>query len=285
MEKRTWSSARFHEATQPTLDDMDLDSFEKPPEYFWVKVQIPDESPNSYYGDAWIAHDKVLPVRRTSLPGMLRVPNFIEGVPSKYWDLDIPEEWCTPAMKESIEMDDVSSYDEVPEDSPWALYDFIRSLPQPLFWKDVLREIRKAFPDWSLQKIYDAADAASKTHPDLEGLLGVIPTFMKDEGIPEEEIPHRDWLAELDESVEVENVDDCEAPSQPLIAMSCGVCGAPLDAEGNYIENIPEGYDPDAYEHTYCPDCGNKEREEHRFQVTHEMALDAGDPSLEGTWW
>jgi DNA-directed RNA polymerase subunit RPC12/RpoP len=45
------------------------------------------------------------------------------------------------------------------------------------------------------------------------------------------------------------------------IAFSCGQCGAPLDSEGNYIDLVPEDYNPSAYEHNWCTDCGSRELE------------------------
>jgi hypothetical protein len=69
-------------------------------------------------------------------------------------------------------------------------------------------------------------------------------------------------------------VNDCQ------IAFSCGFCGAPLNADKDQIDT-PEGYDPNDYQHDACGKC-QAEQNEPRY-VTREMALDAGDPSLEGS--
>jgi hypothetical protein len=65
------------------------------------------------------------------------------------------------------------------------------------------------------------------------------------------------------------------------ISFSCGYCGAPCDQFGKQLD-IPTGYDPNAYRHDVCVPCGNDQREPQRMRVTHEMAMDAQDPSLEG---
>lgn len=71
------------------------------------------------------------------------------------------------------------------------------------------------------------------------------------------------------------------------IVKSCGYCGRPLDAKGNDVDEIPEGYDPDKYEHEICISCGTglMEQENERMRITHEMAMDAQDPSMEGQLW
>ena len=72
-----------------------------------------------------------------------------------------------------------------------------------------------------------------------------------------------------------------EAQERKKVAYSCGCCGAPLNADKEQVA-APEGYDPDDYPHDACYQC-MVEEEEPRMRVTREMALDAGDPSLEGT--
>jgi len=65
---------------------------------------------------------------------------------------------------------------------------------------------------------------------------------------------------------------------------SCGMCGHPCKEDGTLLE-IPKVYNPDLHEHTYCIDCHNAELEKERMIVTHEMAMDAEMPELEGTVW
>lgn len=86
------------------------------------------------------------------------------------------------------------------------------------------------------------------------------------------------------ESVEEDEGDVSDFPepkTNPIIA-HCGICGAPIGANGPIID-IPADYDPDDYPRDdICDDC--LRQQEHHY-VTHEMALDAGDPDLEGTEW
>lgn len=65
------------------------------------------------------------------------------------------------------------------------------------------------------------------------------------------------------------------------IAFSCGFCGAPLNADKGQVD-APDGYDPNDYQHDACGRCMMEHTEPRRL-ITREMALDACDPSLEGT--
>lgn len=68
-----------------------------------------------------------------------------------------------------------------------------------------------------------------------------------------------------------------------MIVKSCGYCGSPIDENGRDVWPVPDGYDPDKYPHDVCVGCANQEQEHHEeYLITHEMALDAGDPDLEG---
>lgn len=71
-----------------------------------------------------------------------------------------------------------------------------------------------------------------------------------------------------------------------MIKYSCGFCGVPLDENINIIDKIPENYNPNDYEHDVCIDCRMQEEDDgsDMYQVTREMAIDAGDRSLEGQW-
>jgi hypothetical protein len=68
------------------------------------------------------------------------------------------------------------------------------------------------------------------------------------------------------------------------IVYSCGFCGAPLNADKDQVD-APDGYDPNAYPHDACGRCQAEHEGRERMTVTREMALDAGDPSLEGSIW
>lgn len=67
-----------------------------------------------------------------------------------------------------------------------------------------------------------------------------------------------------------------------MIAFSCGFCGAPLDENRKPIWPVPAGYNPDDYIHDACGPCAES-NDRPPMRVTREMALDAGDPDLEGT--
>jgi hypothetical protein len=66
---------------------------------------------------------------------------------------------------------------------------------------------------------------------------------------------------------------------ETIIRYSCGYCGVPMTKDHDMLE-APEGYDPCNYEHSVCQSCYNDEP--CRNRVTRDMAIDAGDPSLEG---
>jgi hypothetical protein len=70
-----------------------------------------------------------------------------------------------------------------------------------------------------------------------------------------------------------------------MIKYSCGYCGQPLDEDDHDVIDIPDDYDPNKYPHSVCGSCNYEQSmEAQRMRVTREMALDAGDPSLEGEW-
>lgn len=61
---------------------------------------------------------------------------------------------------------------------------------------------------------------------------------------------------------------------------SCGMCGVLVHADGTIVQ-IPENYNPNDYDHTWCDECGNQENIRQQV-VTKEMAIDAGMPEIEG---
>lgn len=69
-----------------------------------------------------------------------------------------------------------------------------------------------------------------------------------------------------------------------MIKYSCGFCGIPLDENKDVIDEIPLNYNPNDYEHDACVYCMNSEESNRMHQITKEMAIDAGDLSLEGQW-
>lgn len=72
----------------------------------------------------------------------------------------------------------------------------------------------------------------------------------------------------------------------------CGWCGTPTDSKGEPLSgeafkkavNIIETYGDyrTHKEHGYC--CIHEQMEPQRMRVTRDMAIDAGDPSMEGEW-
>ena len=66
----------------------------------------------------------------------------------------------------------------------------------------------------------------------------------------------------------------------------CGWCGQPTDKDGQVLplETIKAmNVDWDKAEQTHG-DCCRQEHETSRMQVTREMAMDAGEPDMEGMW-
>lgn len=65
----------------------------------------------------------------------------------------------------------------------------------------------------------------------------------------------------------------------------CPLCGAPVDNDGKGFKNIPAWYNPEGFpEGKPHPAClARYEAENASRIVTHDMALDAGIPELEGT--
>lgn len=71
----------------------------------------------------------------------------------------------------------------------------------------------------------------------------------------------------------------------------CGWCGHPTNEKGQTLQgndfkkavNIIEKYGDGRTEKTHG-DCCVREQTENRMQVTRDMAIDAGDPNLEGQW-
>jgi hypothetical protein len=72
----------------------------------------------------------------------------------------------------------------------------------------------------------------------------------------------------------------------------CGWCGHPTDQDGDPIQLDPGAYlrahadvDEVLVDGACCPGGDQQGAPEHtRIQVTREMAIDAGDRSLEGMW-
>jgi hypothetical protein len=69
----------------------------------------------------------------------------------------------------------------------------------------------------------------------------------------------------------------------------CGHCGIPTDTKGKPLEDkrfekavkILERYGD---KRTTPTECGCEQEQGSMMRVTHEMAMDAGDPRLEGQW-
>lgn len=69
------------------------------------------------------------------------------------------------------------------------------------------------------------------------------------------------------------------------IEFACGMCGAPCDDDGNQVPVAPDNYNPYVCDMSWCRECWASENEPEYVTVTRDMALDAGDPSLEGAQW
>jgi hypothetical protein len=71
-----------------------------------------------------------------------------------------------------------------------------------------------------------------------------------------------------------------------VMCFRCGYCGQPTDKDGQVLplETIKAiSVDWDKAEQTHG-DCCRQEQETRRMQVTKEMAMDAGEPDMEGMW-
>ena len=68
----------------------------------------------------------------------------------------------------------------------------------------------------------------------------------------------------------------------------CGWCGHPTDGKGKPVQfiraTVEEDYRDAKHVNGLCCPGGDNDNGSAMYQVTHEMAMDAGDPSLEGTW-
>lgn len=75
----------------------------------------------------------------------------------------------------------------------------------------------------------------------------------------------------------------------------CGWCGCPTDENGNNLKdenfkravNLIENYKADAHTHLVNGNCcpeGDGSHTSGMVQITRDMAIDAGDRSLEGQW-
>ena len=73
------------------------------------------------------------------------------------------------------------------------------------------------------------------------------------------------------------------------IVYRCGWCGLPTDKGGKPLKVNPEKY-LEKYKYSvteltqgWC--CEDEQRQEpQRMQVTRDMAMDAGEPEMEGMW-
>jgi len=54
--------------------------------------------------------------------------------------------------------------------------------------------------------------------------------------------------------------------------MSCGYCGCPLGPNNEIVDDIPDDYDPDDYDHEVCSDCADQQA-----QLEYERELAAAD--------
>lgn len=73
----------------------------------------------------------------------------------------------------------------------------------------------------------------------------------------------------------------CQSNSEKTGIYSCGYCGSPCADDGSaYGGFIPEDYDPNNYTNIHGLCCL---QEQNQMCVTRDMAIDAGDPDLEGT--
>ena len=70
------------------------------------------------------------------------------------------------------------------------------------------------------------------------------------------------------------------SPAKPNL-YCCGFCGSPCNENGTpWDGEMPANYNPSDYSMVNGLCCL---KEQNQMRVTHDMAIDAGDPNLEGT--
>ena len=74
---------------------------------------------------------------------------------------------------------------------------------------------------------------------------------------------------------------------QPMVIYRCGWCGLPTDESGEPLDVNPDEYleeNKTAKEELINGCCCMNQHQPQRMQVTREMAMDAGEPDMEGMW-
>lgn len=123
-------------------------------------------------------------------------------------------------------------------------------------------------------RLTDLEAIATAVVADIEGVMVTGNVI----GLKEELIMARKALGVLPEQEQTTTL----GMETPQVKFSCGFCAAPLDENKEQIQtDAPEGYNPDDYPKDACRSCMAEQEPQHML-VTREMALDAGDPSLEG---
>ncbi len=81
-------------------------------------------------------------------------------------------------------------------------------------------------------------------------------------------------------------IEPIHATNAPKRVYRCGYCGTPCDEHGVELKDLElinkEDLDKADLVEGLC--CRSEVQERHMERVTRDMALDACDPSLEGTW-
>lgn len=239
-------------------DDLgDMGDFEEPPSVFSVLVHIPDDATTNR--DVWKFDGKVVQIRRLSS--------------GRYYDTEahsIPAAWCTQVLEEAADLGDVGDFEEL-KGNP--IEGFCRYCGCLIGVKDHDRIQPHRIP----------SEEEKRTLPILDTPCVTCQPGVAAQDYEEENIPFY-----FREAGDLGDVGDFEEPKGTPIIKSCGVCGSPLGPNGEDIYPVPSDYNPDDYEHDYCKSCGNdyyNNREPEPMRVSREMAMDAGDPDLEGQLW
>ena len=251
----------------------------------FVKIHVPWDDPSLGYMGAWQYDDTVVNVSKTRNPnlyGILGKHNNSKSEP-------VPKSWCTPvSIRESVDDDNLGEMDEFEEPprhekaicEEWVdlAEHGVGSFAKRVYF------ICKAFPDVEPR---DVGQALINWSIDVNegGVTDIVKTAITSEplafDLSREDLFRRFDI--FDESVEdVDSVEGFAAPTSTPIISSCGYCGAPLGPNGEDIIDVPDDYDPNAYEHSVCSSCGNEEFHTGAQRVTRDMAMDAGDLDLEG---
>lgn len=137
--------------------------------------------------------------------------------------------------------------------------------------------------DLSAQMGFFNVNPVEKVSRVLITVKGGVADWVCDEGIDVELFDYDNYEDDPEGTVRPPPhfADLAEPLGVPLALYRCGYCGRPTDSEGSPLQEVPQcdGWDEAWQTHGTC--CVGENPQRQAF-VSKEMAIDAGDPSLEG---